>query len=94
MPNATLTIVENADRFGLAQLGISCGDGRSGRQTVLLRVADGQSGSRDNLARLTVLHNSNDGFELAQRDLEPCGRGAAVRPRQHGLPDLRPWLIY
>ena len=88
VPNATVMIVEDAERFGLAQLHQF--RGRVGRGTaksycVLVSAADTEAA----LERLHVLESTNDGFELAEKDLQLRGPGDFLGTRQSGLPELR-----
>jgi ATP-dependent DNA helicase RecG len=91
VPNATIMIVQEADRFGLAQLHQLRGRvGRGTDQSYCLLI----SRSKDELTetareRLEALVASTDGFELAERDLELRGGGALLGARQSGLSDLR-----
>jgi ATP-dependent DNA helicase RecG len=92
VPNATIMIVQEADRFGLAQLHQLRGRvGRAGEQSYCLLVS---SGSKEELTesareRLEAMVASTDGFELAEKDLEIRGGGALLGARQSGLSDLR-----
>lgn len=91
VPNATIMIVQEADRFGLAQLHQLRGRvGRGAEQSYCLLV----SRHRDELSesaieRLEAMVATTDGFELAERDLEIRGEGQLVGARQSGLTDLR-----
>jgi ATP-dependent DNA helicase RecG len=89
VPNATLMVVENAERFGLAQLHQLRGRvGRGTRPGTCLLVARG--GGEDSEARLAALLETSDGFRIADADLKIRGPGEFLGTRQHGrLPDLR-----
>lgn len=87
VPNATVMLVENAERFGLAQIHQLRGRvGRSDNQGYCyLMLGDSSEPSR----RLRALESSNDGFALAELDLEIRGPGAIYGTMQHGQLDLR-----
>ena len=91
VPNATVMIVQEADRFGLAQLHQLRGRvGRGAEQSYCLLVSRAREELTDSaLARLEALVASNDGFELAEKDLEIRGEGQLLGTRQAGLSDLR-----
>jgi ATP-dependent DNA helicase RecG len=91
VPNATIMIVQEADRFGLAQLHQLRGRvGRGTEQSYCLLVSRAKEELTDSAqARLEALVASNDGFELAERDLEIRGEGQLLGTRQAGLSDLR-----
>ncbi len=91
VPNATIMIVQEADRFGLAQLHQLRGRvGRGAEQSYCLLVSRAKEELTDSaLARLEALVASTDGFELAERDLEIRGEGQLLGSRQAGLSDLR-----
>ena len=89
VPNASLMIIENAERLGLAQLHQLRGRvGRGARRSACVMMYDGPL-SEAARARLEVLRATTDGFEIAQRDLEIRGPGELLGTRQTGLAQLR-----
>jgi ATP-dependent DNA helicase RecG len=91
VPNATIMIVQEADRFGLAQLHQLRGRvGRGAEQSYCLLVSRAREELTESaLERLEALVETTDGFELAERDLEIRGEGHLLGARQSGLTDLR-----
>jgi ATP-dependent DNA helicase RecG len=88
VPNSTIMLIEGANRFGLAQLHQFRGRvGRGAHKSTCLLVAD--SSSQDAEARLRALEQTNDGFLLAEKDLELRGPGEFFGKRQSGIPELR-----
>jgi ATP-dependent DNA helicase RecG len=91
VPNATIMIVQEADRFGLAQLHQLRGRvGRGAEQSYCLLVSRPREELTETATeRLEALVETNDGFELAERDLEIRGEGQLLGSRQSGYSDLR-----
>jgi len=88
VPNATVMVIENAERFGLAQLHQLRGRiGRGRHQSFCILLTDTkESGALD---KLSVLEQSEDGFEIAEADLKLRGPGDMLGTAQSGLPPLR-----
>jgi ATP-dependent DNA helicase RecG len=91
VPNATIMIVQEADRFGLAQLHQLRGRvGRGAEQSYCLLVSRAKEELTDNAReRLQALVDTTDGFELAEKDLELRGEGQLLGTRQAGLSEFR-----
>jgi ATP-dependent DNA helicase RecG len=90
VPNATVMLVENAERFGLAQLHQLRGRiGRGGHPAWCVLFDESAPGSEDARARLAAMVRTTDGFELADEDLRLRGEGTLFDIRQSGMPDLR-----
>jgi ATP-dependent DNA helicase RecG len=88
VPNASVMLIEDADRFGLAQLHQLRGRvGRGDQQSFCILLTDAVDDRSQE--RLAVVRGSSDGFEIAEADLRLRGAGNVLGTRQSGLPPLR-----
>ncbi|MBC2577218.1 ATP-dependent DNA helicase RecG [Peptostreptococcus russellii] len=88
VPNATLMIVENAERFGLSQLHQLRGRvGRGSEKSYCTLIYD--SKTKVCKQRMDIMEETNDGFKISEKDLEIRGPGDFFGTRQHGLPELK-----
>jgi ATP-dependent DNA helicase RecG len=90
VPNATVMVVEHAERFGLSQLHQLRGRvGRGSERSYCVLMVGGEGHGKDARERLAIMEQTSDGFKLAEKDLEIRGPGAVFGTQQHGLSDLQ-----
>jgi ATP-dependent DNA helicase RecG len=88
VPNATVMVIENAERFGLAQLHQLRGRiGRGAEESFCILVAAART--REAQQRLKVLEETTDGFRIAEADLKLRGPGELLGQQQSGMPQFR-----
>jgi ATP-dependent DNA helicase RecG len=88
VPNATVMLIENAERFGLSQLHQLRGRvGRGEHESYCILLADPKT--EEATQRLKAIEGTLDGFQVAEADLNIRGPGEFFGTRQHGLPEIR-----
>jgi len=93
VPNATVMVVENAERFGLAQLHQLRGRvGRGEHQSYCILYNNGRT--QVCRERMKIMEKTNDGFVISEKDLELRGPGEFFGTMQHGIPDLKIANLY
>jgi len=89
VPNATVMVIENAERFGLAQLHQLRGRVGRGTEQAYCFLLTGEKISREGVQRMKVMCKTNDGFKIAEEDLKLRGPGEFFGTRQWGMLNLR-----
>jgi len=89
VPNATVMVVEHAERFGLSQLHQLRGRVGRGEHASHCILLHGEALTEEAMQRLKVLEESSDGFRIAEKDLEFRGPGEFLGTKQSGLPEIR-----
>ena len=89
VPNATVMVIEHAERFGLSQLHQLRGRVGRGQEKSFCYLLAGYARSHESSHRLKVMEETTDGFVIAEEDLKLRGPGQFLGTQQSGLPDFR-----
>lgn len=89
VPNASVMVIEHADRFGLSQLHQLRGRVGRGHEQAYCILLAGDKRSIEARERLAIMEETNDGFKIAEKDLEIRGPGEVMGVRQSGLPEFK-----
>ncbi len=90
VPNASVMVIEHAERFGLSQLHQLRGRvGRGSARSYCVLMVGQEARGREARERLAIMEESSDGFRIAEKDLELRGPGAVFGTQQHGLSDMQ-----
>ena len=94
VPNASVMLIENADRFGLAQIASTEGSDRAGHTSSLLHTHDGTGVVEGRKKRIQIMEKTRDGFVIAEEDMKIRGAGNIMGTEQSGVPEKQFFSLF